>query len=463
MRYVPRALLLAVVVGLVGLTGFGGGSGDLEVQAELTNARGLLEGNEVRVQGAPAGSVKRIELTPRNTALVTFSVNGSVPAPRADASAAVRPVDLLGDTYLSLSPGQGAEPLRGPIGLERTSNAARLDDLLRAFAPPVRKGLQALFVELGLALEHRGEDLNRAIVELRPALDATDAVMTELGSQRAGLRSLISDARHLTRQLARRDRDLGTTIDTLAATTRETAARTPGLRRGLDRLPATLARLRLTAGELERTARSARPLARALVAAAPRLSTVAAALKPFLTAARPALRDTRPLLREVRGVLRDGAPALGQLAGGARRLNEAAPELNSFMDALVPAAAPISDGFFVHFADQAAEPGTQPFDPTADPRRNYWRGAAVFTCEAFGVPIAPNCLLMYLRSRAADRKSRKSQPAPVRKRPPADSATPAPKAPALNDAPVLRRPPELPDTSSLEQNVPALLDFLLGQ
>ena len=32
------------------------------------------------------------------------------------------------------------------------------------------------------------------------------------------------------------------------------------------------------------------------------------------------------------------------------------------------------------------------FDPFAEPTRAYWRGAAVFTCETFGVPVAPGCL-----------------------------------------------------------------------
>ena len=43
--------------------------------------------------------------------------------------------------------------------------------------------------------------------------------------------------------------------------------------------------------------------------------------------------------------------------------------------------------------DEAAESGTQPFDPFAEPTRSYWRGAAVFSCEAFGVPVAPGCLM----------------------------------------------------------------------
>jgi hypothetical protein len=59
----------------------------------------------------------------------------------------------------------------------------------------------------------------------------------------------------------------------------------------------------------------------------------------------------------------------------------------------VDQAAPgIAQGFFVDFPDQADESGKQPFDPFADPRRAYWRGAAVFSCEAFGVPVAPGCL-----------------------------------------------------------------------
>jgi len=61
-----------------------------------------------------------------------------------------------------------------------------------------------------------------------------------------------------------------------------------------------------------------------------------------------------------------------------------------------PAAPAISAGFFKNFPDQASEPGAQPFDPFEDPRRHYWRGAGVVTCQTFGLKIESGCLLDFL-------------------------------------------------------------------
>ena len=80
--------------------------------------------NEVRVQGAPAGSVERIELTKRNTALVTLRLKDGIESPRRDATAAIRPVDLLGDNYITLSLGEDAAPLRGTIKPRRDEQRA---------------------------------------------------------------------------------------------------------------------------------------------------------------------------------------------------------------------------------------------------------------------------------------------------------------------------------------------------
>lgn len=461
-RFAAGLVVAAIAIGAVVLVLDGGGG--TTVRAEFSSARGLLEGNEVRVQGAPAGSVERIELTERNTALVTLTLEEGVPSVRRDAVAAVRPVDLLGDVYLSLSPGTDAERLRGAIPASRTTNAARLTDLLSAFPPAARRGLQALVVELGLGLERRGEDVNRAVVALRPALAATDGLMEELGSQRASLRSLVSDAEALTRQLDQRRTALGRTVDGLAGTLRAVADRAPALDDGLATVPDTLVRVRRTSRRLTRTARAARPLARALGDAAPALSRTSDELGPFLAQARPALADARPLIRQLDGLLDASEPTLGRLATGLRGLEASAPALDGLMAALVPAAAPISEGFFVNFADQAAEPGTQPFDPFADPRRRYWRGAAVFTCEAFGVKIAPNCLDQYLRRGPAPARGRERadrRPAPRSQAPPErreDQGRPENARPKLPTPP---RVPDLPDTT-LPEPLQRTLEGLTG-
>jgi hypothetical protein len=73
-------------------------------------------------------------------------------------------------------------------------------------------------------------------------------------------------------------------------------------------------------------------------------------------------------------------------------LRSNAPAISAVLSEFDQAMPGIAQGFFVDFPDQADESGRQPFDPFADPRRAYWRGAAVFSCEAFGVPVRPGCL-----------------------------------------------------------------------
>ena len=479
---VAVAVLVAVAIGLVVASRDGGGT---IVRAEFTSARGLLEGNDVRVQGAPAGSVDRIELTKRNTALVTMRLKDGIQPPRRDATAAIRPVDLLGDNYVTLSLGDAAAPLRGTIKRASTSNAPRLSDLLSTFRPTVRRGLQALFVELGKGVERRGDDIGRAAIALRPGLEATDELMRELGSQRASLRDLIEHAHRTTRQLAGRDRALGGLVENLATTLQTTADHRRALDQTLEAAPGLLARLGRTSRGLSDTARAATPLAQSLRSAAPELSQATRDLPPFLEQTERAIKPTRPLLRRLRDLLVDGQPTFTQLRAGLGKLHTAAPDLRSLVSALIPAAEPISEGFFVNFADQGAEPGTQPLDPTADPARRYWRGAAVFSCESFGVKIAPNCLDQFLdtpaKQGAADRSAR-PEPAPDRSEQKAPAAAPPPPPlrkllPALPDARQIVPKVLNPAAKALEKLADALapsppprddapdrnlLDFLLG-
>lgn len=454
-RLLTAATILLVVAGVVVILLTGRDSG-LRVQAEFSSISGLVEGNEVRVQGAPAGTVERIELTDRNTALATLRLDEEVQPLRADATATVRPVDLLGDVYLALSPGRDRQPLRGSIRPARTSNAPRLSDLLSTFRPSVRQGLEAVLVELGSGLEQRGIDISRTATRLRPALQATDELMTELGSQRAGLRDLIADAQRTTRQLASRDRELGGLVDGMATTLNTTAERSTSLDRGLEAMPGLLIRLGRTSRQLSATARSATPLARSLRTIAPSLTRTTRTLGPFLDETRRAIKPTRPLVRRLHALLSSGRLTFQRLGTGLQALGRTAPDLRSLVDALVPAAAPISDGFFVNFADQAAEPGTQPFDPFADPARRYWRGAAVFSCEAFGVKIAPNCLDQFLDAPAPSGRDSSSPPKPA--------APGRDRLPQLPQIPRLPRPPRptLPDLPRLPPAVEGALNGVLG-
>jgi virulence factor Mce-like protein len=458
--------LVALSLGLSAFASDGSGGGST-FQAEFQDARGLVEGNDVRVNGAPAGTVEDMKLTDHGTALVTMKLDEDIPRPTAGATAAVRPVDLLGDTYLALEPGDAQTPLQGPIPASRTLNAPRLDDLLRTFGEPQRDALKVLLVEGGVALDRRGADLNRAALELSPALRAADGAMRELGSQNADLRSFVSNAEHVTSQAADRNADLGNLVDSLDTTLSATASSSGDLDRSLAGLPPTLNRISSTTGRLNSTARAALPLAQSLQQTAPGLSRAAEQLGPFLRSTRQAADQLHPTISQASEVLAENAGTFAALRTGLGQAAADSPTFSRFMDAVEPAAPAISAGFFKNFPDQATEPGKQPFDPFADPRRHYWRGAAVLTCQTFGLRIHPGCLSDFLKSGdagkgafegfAADGAATGGGPAGSTRQ---TSPVPSDAGPAASGG-VPGDPP--PTSAQHPQGVGDLLDFLLGK
>jgi ABC-type transporter Mla subunit MlaD len=389
-----RALALLAAGTLLLLAGCGGG--ERNVRAELISARGLVVGDDVRIFGAPAGSVDTMSLTPRGTALVTLKLHSGLPTLHSDAVAAIRPENLLGESYVALSPGSSSEPLTGTIGLARTSDEPQLSQLLSVFRGPQRAGLQALLVEAGLALDRRGVDVARTVLALRDTLNAADAAAGELNGQNAKLEAFVADAASVAARLASRNRSLGGLVEGLGATAQAAASRSAALDRGLAGLPATLARVQPLATQLASLSATAKPLVDDLAAAAPGLSHATARASRFLTTVRAAARTAHPTLASVRSTLATAAPALTKLGPALTAIRRATPATTTFADDIAAAAPGISQGFFVDFADEAAEPGNQPFDPFANPRRNYWRGAGVLSCEAFGVKVAPGCLTKVL-------------------------------------------------------------------
>jgi phospholipid/cholesterol/gamma-HCH transport system substrate-binding protein len=379
------AVALAVAIVL-------GNPGGRNWSAEFTSARGLVPGNDVRDDGAVVGRVTAIQLTRDGTALVRFQLSDQRAAPRGDATAAIEPADLLGDTYMSLSPGSGRGLLRGPIDRSRTVNAPRLDQLLSAFSPQVRDGLQALLLETGLALDGRGGSLARATVALRPALRAAGGVLGELDSQNGSLARLVPVAQQAVAGVDSHRADIGPLLDGLARTLQATAGSAGALDSTLSGLPALLSRLRRTATGLAATAASATPLSQRLEPLTGTLAQTASGLPGFVEQAKRAAPAFEAALRSASTALATATPGLSELRSAFPTLRSQAPAISTLMAELDSAAPGIAQGFFVDFPDQAAESGQQPLDPFADPRRAYWRGAAVFSCEAFGVPVAPGCL-----------------------------------------------------------------------
>jgi virulence factor Mce-like protein len=434
-------LAVGVTVALVAVAGwqiFGGllgNPGGPVWTAEFTNARGLLAGNDVRDGGAIVGRVSSITLSRQGTALVHFKLSDRRAVPWADAAALIEPEDLLGDNYMSLSPGNSRAPLRGPIPAGHTVNAPRLDEVLDSFQPDVRDGLQTLLVESGLALNQRGADIARATVGLRPALDAADSVLNELNTQNGSLANLVPVAQRAAAQLDSRRAEIPVALVGLSRTLGATARASGALGASVDGLPSTLARIAATSSQLQTTADAGAGLARRLQPELASLAGVARGLPALVDRVRSAAPALQTALSTATSTLVSAGPALSRLSSAFPVLRGQAPALSTLLGELDAAAPGIAEGFFVDFPDQADESGKQPFDPFADPRRAYWRGAAVFSCEAFGVPVAPGCLSMAIANLTRQSLPSGALTARPLRRTPRPARHPAPTQPTPSQTP----------------------------
>ncbi len=408
------ALLALLVTSSVGLRG-------TEVKAEFEDAFPLLPGMNVRVSGAVAGTVKGIELTDGGTAMVTMVLSEGTTPPSSDATAAVRQQDITGDSYVSLSLGDGTEPLGDQvIPVERTIVSPRFDDLLNSFDAPTRSGLKFILVELGTALERNGADVNEAVLNLRPAFEATGDALDELASQNQALRQLIDSSESVTGQAASRSSELGSLVDSLVATLQETEAHAPALDRALERAPETVTAARTTLEKLTRVSLAAMPLAQTLVEAAPELSRSLELLGPFLDDGAASLVDLEPTLDLTEEALIAAEPVLEvggkrlatapfDLAGGLGNLFKYVLGSEEVLQALFGADSygsgpSLADD--VGFGAVATEFGNQQGYEDQDPNRRFMRAVGVLSCESFGLEIAPGCLAEALTMSAGPQPSR---------------------------------------------------------
>lgn len=414
-----------------------------EVRAEFTDGWPLVEGMSVRMSGGVVGTVNRLDITDEGRALAIMDIDPGAPPLGADASVAVRQQDLLGDTYLDLSPGRSARPLRETIPVGRTIARPRLDDVVGTFTPEVRLGFQTYVLEIAAALEQRGADLNDTILRLRPGLQATSELLAEFKGQNRSLERALTNARKVTSQVAARDEDLDAAVRSISETTSQVATATPAMREALSRAPTTLSKAETSLRGLRTMLEASRPVTAELERNAPRLDALTDSLIRFPKTGVPALTDLAALVDETRSTVKKGGPTFQTLAGTdfglLPRAGAGVDTLSQIASDLVPAVIgdPVKGGGYY-----GGVPRTErwPTDPKTDPARAYFRAKAVMSCEIFGVPIEPGCLTK------AGRDEDAIPPLPL-------TATPAERRRAARQA---------RDEREYEQQQQAVVDYLLG-
>ncbi|MCW3017378.1 MAG: organic solvent transporter substrate-binding protein [Solirubrobacterales bacterium] len=292
----PAAVVAITVLAIVGgnrlLFPPGGG---YVVTAEFQDAAGLTKNSDVKIGGVAGGSVTDLKLTDRDTALVTMELDKGAFPIGAGAKAASRPVNLLGEKYIDMDPGDLSKPLRSgsTIPMSRTSRPVELDDVLNTLQPDVRARLRILINEAGIALTGRGTDLNKTIDQLPSALDQTTKLVDSFSADNQRLGNLIERSDKVLATLASKGGDLQDLVTSAASTLNVTASKRVELANTVRAAPGALRQLRGTMTQLADTSERLEPFAAQVRKTAPPLTQALKELPSFAQDATPALAAVR--------------------------------------------------------------------------------------------------------------------------------------------------------------------------
>jgi phospholipid/cholesterol/gamma-HCH transport system substrate-binding protein len=289
------ALGAAVVVGLMLL----GGGDEYEVTAEFENAGQLVKGNEVVVGGAPAGSVKSIELGPEGQALVTFTVAEEYAPLSRGTVATVRSPSLSQiagrQIQLTLPPdSQGAGEIEdgGRLTQEETVSAVDLDQLFNTLDPETIKDFKHVIQGFEESGDGVGPQANRGLRYLNPFLSTSRRVFAELNSDQTVLERLLVDTSQLSGALAARASDVSGLVANLNSMMNAIGDRKERLAEAISLLPDFMRRANTTFVNLRAALTD---------------------LDPLVTASKPAVRELRPFLAELRATADAAVPTIRDL------------------------------------------------------------------------------------------------------------------------------------------------------
>lgn len=107
------------------------GGNHYEIQAEFDSVAGLKTGATVEIAGVQVGQVKKIGLK-GDRAVVSFTLTPGVKL-YGDAIASIKTRGLIGDKYLSLSPGGSQKELPPGTQIRDTESGVDLESLIGEF------------------------------------------------------------------------------------------------------------------------------------------------------------------------------------------------------------------------------------------------------------------------------------------------------------------------------------------
>ena len=323
------AVLIAVVIAIVLASAAGSGSGaggSYEVRAIFDNAAFAVPGEDVRIAGAPVGSIAALSVTKSDEAAVTLTIDNAGFTPfHADATCAIRPQSLIAEKYVDCTPGSSSAPplsviRRGPgagahyLPVTQTSSPVDVDIVQDISQEPVRQRLSIILDELGTGLAYRGADLNAVIRRADPALGYTDQVFKILAGQNRVLAQLATDSDTVLGPLAQARSQIADFVRQANTTATASAQRSADIARSIALLPTFLRRLKPLMVDLGGLADEGTPLMSSLDQSASGLDREFSEIVPFAGAGPDRVDRARQRRPAVPG------------AAGRQRVAGAAPE-----------------------------------------------------------------------------------------------------------------------------------------
>ncbi len=296
MKRILAALVAALVVvaGVITLASSSGGSNDPTYKIELDNAFGLVQGEQFKVGGVPAGKITAIGLDQKTMhAVVTVEATTTgFGAFHKDAFCQSRPQSLIGEYFIDCNPGHVGPALKSgsTIPVSHTMSTIPADLLNDIMRLPYRERLTLIVNELGAGVAGNGENINAALRRAVPALDETDNLLTLLANDSSTINDLTATADQLVTELANNTGTIDRFISQSNNIATETNTQSGSLKQTFHNLPPFLEQLRPSMVKLGQTVDANYPVLQNLNYSAGQIDRLFRNIPPFSRSALPALR-----------------------------------------------------------------------------------------------------------------------------------------------------------------------------
>jgi phospholipid/cholesterol/gamma-HCH transport system substrate-binding protein len=309
------------------------------VKAEFSTAQAVLpgQGQTVRMAGVRVGDVGGVKLQ-NGHAVVTMELDKKYrKMVHADASALLRPKTGLKDMFVELDPGTTGAPLMakdGMIGIDNTAPDINQDEILSSLDSDTRSYLQLLINGLGNGLRGRSTDLRNVFKQLGPTHQDLAKVAKAVAERRTNLRRLVHNYGQLTAELADKDHQITTLVDSGNAVLQSFANENQNISSAVAKLPCALNQTQSTLTKVSTLASVLGPSLTSLRPAVRKLNTANHEVLPFVKEAAPITqKQIRPFISTARPyVSKSLEPASINLARAVPDLNSAFHELNRFFN-----------------------------------------------------------------------------------------------------------------------------------